>query len=298
MASSSQGVQSVSKKGAIWQDEEVDALIALCGEEDIQAKLERTTRSIKVFETISNKLKDLGFEGKTAVQCRLKVLKKLKADYRKTKAHNNRSGRNCKTSRYMDQLDSILGHRPASKPPVVFQSAQQEANSGEESDLEVQTGKEPLDTSAGIWSYYLLYLPEIYILFLPDTSLETTSTRDTSLGTSSNGDNMVLETLAQDEVSQEDAYGEGPSSSSKDCPSDREQPCNSKKATKRKQNRGRQQVDIDKIVSEFHEQRKESWEKFMQWEEKRMRVEAEEEGKGSKNTSSMKCSCFLGWLAL
>ena len=128
-------------------------MIALWGEEDIQAKLEGTTRNIKVFETISNKLKDLGFEGRTAVQCREKV-KKLKADYRKMKAHNNRSGRNRKTSRYMDQLDSILGHCPASQPPVVFQSAQ-EVNSGEESNLEVQTGKEPLDTSAGIWSYYL-----------------------------------------------------------------------------------------------------------------------------------------------
>ena len=158
MASCSKGFQ----RGAIWQDEEVVALIALWGEEDIQAKLEGTTRNIKVFETISNKLKDLGFESRTAVQCREKV-KKLKADYRKMKAHNNRSGRNRKTSRYMDQLDLILGHRPASQSLVVFQSAQKEVNSGEESDLEVQTGKEPLDTSAGIWSYYLLYLPVKYI---------------------------------------------------------------------------------------------------------------------------------------
>ena len=75
MASSSQGVQSVLKKGAIWQDEEVDALITLWGEEDIQAKLKGTTRNIELFETISNKLKDLGFEGRTAVQCREKVFK-------------------------------------------------------------------------------------------------------------------------------------------------------------------------------------------------------------------------------
>ena len=86
-------------------------------------------------------------------------------------------------------------------------------------------------------------------------------------------------TLIQHEVSQEDAYGEGPSSSSKDCPSSSEQLSNSKKATKQKQNRRRQQVDIDKIISEFHEQQKESWEKFMQWEEKKMKVEAEEEKK-------------------
>ena len=37
----------VVQRGAIWQVEEVDALIALWGEQDIQTKLEGTTRNIK-----------------------------------------------------------------------------------------------------------------------------------------------------------------------------------------------------------------------------------------------------------
>ena len=37
----------VVQRGVIWQVEEVDALIALWGEQDIQAKLEGTTRNIK-----------------------------------------------------------------------------------------------------------------------------------------------------------------------------------------------------------------------------------------------------------
>ena len=40
-----------------------------------------------------------------AVQCRKKI-KKLKGDYRKIKGHNNKSGRNHKTSKYTEQLDS------------------------------------------------------------------------------------------------------------------------------------------------------------------------------------------------
>ena len=96
---------AVNKRGTIWQDEEVDALLAVWGEEDIQAKLDGATRNIKVFEAITQKLHDLGFEGRIAVQC-CKKIKKLKGDYRKIKGHNNKSGRNRKTSKYMEQLDS------------------------------------------------------------------------------------------------------------------------------------------------------------------------------------------------
>ena len=65
--------------------------------------------------------------------------KKLKGDYRKIKAHNDRSGRNRKTYKCLEQLDSILGHRPVSQPPVVLQSVQHEANPKSSGDLETQT---------------------------------------------------------------------------------------------------------------------------------------------------------------
>ena len=40
---------AVNKRGTIWQDEVVDELLAVWGEEDIQAKLDGATRNIKVF---------------------------------------------------------------------------------------------------------------------------------------------------------------------------------------------------------------------------------------------------------
>ena len=136
-----------SSWGTLWEDDEVDVLIAVWGEEDIQAKLDGTTHNIKVFEAIAQKLSDLGFEGRTAMQCREKI-KKLKGDYRKIKAHNQKSGRNRRSYKYLEQMDSILGHRPASQPPVLLQSSQYETNPNSTRDLETEIG-ESSDISAG-----------------------------------------------------------------------------------------------------------------------------------------------------
>ncbi|CAL8255010.1 unnamed protein product [Arctogadus glacialis] len=46
------------------------------------------------------------------VQCRDK-LKKLKSDYKAIKDQNGRSGSNCKSWKWYDQMDTIYGHRPA-----------------------------------------------------------------------------------------------------------------------------------------------------------------------------------------
>ena len=109
MTSSSEAAKRTSnKRTTLLQDNEVNALIAVWREEDIQAKLDGTTRNIKVFKPIAQKLSDLGFEGRTAVQCREKI-KKLKGDHRKIKGHNHKSERNRRNYKYLEQLDSILG---------------------------------------------------------------------------------------------------------------------------------------------------------------------------------------------
>lgn len=77
-------------RGALWEDEEVDTLIAIWGE-DVQAKLDGATRNVKVFDSIAKRLQELGFKARTAVQCREKI-EKLKGAYRKTKNHNGKSG--------------------------------------------------------------------------------------------------------------------------------------------------------------------------------------------------------------
>ena len=61
MTSGSEAAETVSnKRGTLWEDREVDALIAVWGEEGIQAKLDGATRNIKFFKAIAQKLKDLG----------------------------------------------------------------------------------------------------------------------------------------------------------------------------------------------------------------------------------------------
>ena len=111
MTSSSEAAKRTSnKRGILWEDNEVNALIAVWGEEYIQAKLDGTTHNIKVFKATAQKLSDLGFKGRTAMQCREKN-KKLKGNYRRdwSRPYINKSGQNHRTYKYLEQMNSILG---------------------------------------------------------------------------------------------------------------------------------------------------------------------------------------------
>ena len=94
-----------------WTDEEVQALLAFYGNEEVQRGFESCRRNEKMYLAISEHLDLLGIHH-TAKQCREK-LKKLKQDYKKLKDHNNRSGANRKVNKWYTQLDNILGHQPA-----------------------------------------------------------------------------------------------------------------------------------------------------------------------------------------
>ena len=54
-------------------------------------------------------------------QCRERI-KKLKKDYRKTADNNNVTGKKRKTCKFFDELDNILGIKPATKPSVIMSS--------------------------------------------------------------------------------------------------------------------------------------------------------------------------------
>ena len=56
------------------------------------------------------------------MQCPDKI-KKLLAKYKHVKDHNGLTGRGTRKWRYYDQLDVILGNRPASKPPIVLDTS-------------------------------------------------------------------------------------------------------------------------------------------------------------------------------
>jgi hypothetical protein len=63
-------------------------------------------------------LKDSGIE-RDWQQCKAKI-KNLKQDYKKIKDHNGVTGNGRQTCKFYDKLDAILGHRPASTPPVLL----------------------------------------------------------------------------------------------------------------------------------------------------------------------------------
>ena len=97
----------------VWTNREVETFLCILGEEDVQRDLDGAARNEKVFQLVSQKLLDAGFE-KNTEQCRQKS-KKLRADYRKAKDHNNQNGDYRKMWKWFNMMDAIYGHRLQSK---------------------------------------------------------------------------------------------------------------------------------------------------------------------------------------
>ena len=102
---------------AIWGDSETFKLIEIWGDGAIQAMLEGSKRNKYVFKKIAGKMMDVGYD-KTADQCNSKI-RKLKLEYRKIKDGRKKTGTGRKEWRF---FDAVLGHKPATQPPVVVES--------------------------------------------------------------------------------------------------------------------------------------------------------------------------------
>lgn len=126
--------------GTAWTDEETITLIEIWGEEAIQAQLEGCKRNIHVYEKIARELCDAGYE-RTGKQCREKI-KKLKGDYKKIKDNNSETGRKRKNWRFYDAVNEVLGCKPATTPPVVFDTLADVPQDGELYDTVDSVGNE------------------------------------------------------------------------------------------------------------------------------------------------------------
>ena len=107
-----------TSRGTSWTDKEIKALINIWGEDNIQEELDGAVRNSVIYSSISKKMYDMGFV-RDWKQCRTKI-KNLKKEYRQVKDHNGETGRGRKTCKFYTELDSILGHRPASTPAVLI----------------------------------------------------------------------------------------------------------------------------------------------------------------------------------
>ena len=103
-----------------WNKEEMLKLIEILGNYAIQAQLEGCKRNQDIYSKIAAEMTEAGHE-RTAQQCRDKI-KKLKVDYRKIKDNRKKTGEGRYPEwDYFNSLD-ILGHKPATEPPVVVNS--------------------------------------------------------------------------------------------------------------------------------------------------------------------------------
>ena len=125
--------------GSRWFNEETKTLISLWGEENIQQQLDGAVRNKTIYEDIAKKMSNYGYK-RDWTQCRNKI-KNLKKEYRTVKDHNRETGKGRKTCRFFDELDDILGHRPASTPAVVVNTGQEQEKDQESQD----TGQESQD---------------------------------------------------------------------------------------------------------------------------------------------------------
>lgn len=100
-----------------------------------------------MYTKIAKELLKKGFE-KTADQCRAKC-KKLKLDYRKIKNKHNRTGEGRSNWKFFDAMDSILQHRPTTRPAVVIDTEADEDVDEPEDNEEEEDGSINQSVSSG-----------------------------------------------------------------------------------------------------------------------------------------------------
>lgn len=107
---------------AAWTEEETMKLIEIWSEDSIQAMLEGSRRNKGIFVRIAKEMEKCGFK-KTGEQCSCKI-KKLRFEYKKIKDTRGKTGRGRKEWKYFEPMDELLGHKPATQPPVVIESGE------------------------------------------------------------------------------------------------------------------------------------------------------------------------------
>ena len=96
-------------------------LISLWSDDTVQAQLEGCRRNSEVYKKIAKELTEVGY-ARIVEQCRDKM-KNLRAEYKKIKDKWNETGQGCYPEwDFFDVMDKVLGHKPATQPPVIVDS--------------------------------------------------------------------------------------------------------------------------------------------------------------------------------
>ncbi|CAM5161317.1 unnamed protein product [Eretmochelys imbricata] len=120
-SSSQETMQSQNcQRAPAWTKREVRALIAVWGDESVLAEFRSKRQNAKIFEKISNCMKDRGYN-RDPQQCRVKI-KELRQAYQKNREANGRSSSEPQTCHLYDELHAILGGAATTTPTLCFDS--------------------------------------------------------------------------------------------------------------------------------------------------------------------------------
>ncbi|XP_048693207.2 uncharacterized protein LOC125631074 [Caretta caretta] len=105
-----------------WSIQQTLDLIAVWGEESVQAERQTIRRNADIYAKIAQRPGDKGCTRDTQ-QCHVKI-KALRQVYQKTREENSRSGSEPQTWHFYEQLHVILGGDPASTPILSLDTSQ------------------------------------------------------------------------------------------------------------------------------------------------------------------------------
>ena len=132
--------------GATWSKEETTRLISLCGEEEVQVKLQECRKNRSIYEDVATEMKAAGCE-RSYVQCRDKI-KKLKVEYKKVKDKKKKTGEETPKWEFFEDMDRILGDRPSTEPPLVHDSLADEVIMPEQTSSDVEEEERDADETS------------------------------------------------------------------------------------------------------------------------------------------------------
>ncbi|KAG7501141.1 hypothetical protein JOB18_040782 [Solea senegalensis] len=113
-----------------WSSDETRCLLALWSDKSVQVKLDMSYRNRAIYEEIAKSMADIGYK-RTWLQCQRKI-KHLKLAYRKAKDSNKGSGKGRTACPFFEEIDAVVGGRPAYCPGSRDVSDNMEPSNGEE----------------------------------------------------------------------------------------------------------------------------------------------------------------------
>ena len=281
-----------------WTDDEVFKLIEIWNEDGIQEQLEGSKRNKHVYEKLCTQLRGAGYV-RTGEQCRSKV-KKLRQQYKKIKDNNGMTGRGRGKWRFFDALDEVFGHRPATRPPVIFdttddqQSTDSHASnravsqpappSSASKDVNNPVEEEDTDTDGEETSTSAVPSLDHSIM---STSSSSSSSDSTSDGTGSASDNTISgsdntssgNTGSGSDGNTSTSSGSGNTSTSSGIASDNSEASKKDKEKTRKKRKTREeQLEnvLTKVMKTVTDGMRDTEKMFIEVEEKRLSNEAEQ----------------------